>query len=682
MQRPTASNIRSQRLNPLWEGHGLLLAVGLCLTIIAALFSIYQPLALQQTELRLYDNMLSGRTIPPKSGVPVLVGIDEESLKGSGQWPWPRYRLARLVKQLQNMGASVIVLDFLMPEADRTSPEIIVSERQFDREMADSLPQTKPIDSNSQRLANTLGQGATVLGYFFEFSGPNRLDSTAMPNIPAGTVISMAAGSDAGWPKPNAMIRSLPILTDKAAAEGFTNARHDLDGTLRSVPLLISHNGKQYPSLALSAMLLATKNRNIRIRHENETILEWNQRLIPLTREGNILLDFRSEQPSFPYYSAKQILNSSHTSINLQGKIVLVGAWAKGLGDTHLVPSGKSIPGLKIHATIIDNILAETFISRPDWARGAELFIILLLGTASTIFLSRSGFVSSLLFVAAGSAGCYGAAKALLVSQGIYLAPLIPILTPLVILTFLSLLKYGIEAKKVRQRTRDLVEAQDTIIISMSTLAEAHDRETGKHILRTRHYVNILARQLASQPKYSDLDPNSVELLSKSAPLHDIGKVGIPDSILHKPGSLTDDEYLVMKSHTLIGSKALSRTIGETAHPEQLDFLHYAQQMTESHHECWDGSGYPHGLSGEDIPLAGRLMALADVYDAMVSQRVYKEGIPHDKVCELIAQQAGIKFDPDIVAAFLAQKEEFYRVAQEIGEETDEDTPAGEHERI
>ena len=301
MQRPTASNIRSQRLNPLWEGHGLLLAVGLCLTIIAALFSIYQPLALQQTELRLYDNMLSGRTIPPKSGVPVLVGIDEESLKGSGQWPWPRYRLARLVKQLQNMGASVIVLDFLMPETDRTSPEIIVSERQFDREMADSLPQTKPIDSNSQRLANTLGQGATVLGYFFEFSGPNRLDSTAMPNIPAGTVISMAAGSDAGWPKPNAMIRSLPILTDKAAAEGFTNARHDLDGTLRSVPLLISHNGKQYPSLALSAMLLATKNRNIRIRHENETILEWNQRQIPLTREGNILLDFRSEQPSFPY---------------------------------------------------------------------------------------------------------------------------------------------------------------------------------------------------------------------------------------------------------------------------------------------------------------------------------------------------------------------------------------------
>ena len=198
----------------------------------------------------------------------------------------------------------------------------------------------------------------------------------------------------------------------------------------------------------------------------------------------------------------------------------------------------------------------------------------------------------------------------------------------------------------------------------MSVMSEARHKETGLHILRTRRYVEILARQLATTPRYRDLVESSIALLAKSAPLHDIGKVGIPDEILHKPGKLSADEYAVMKSHTTIGAAALARIADSTGRPEKNEFLTYARQMTVAHHERWDGSGYPGGLRGEDIPLAGRLMALADVYDAMVTRRAYKAALTHEEAREHIRQQSGSQFDPDVVAAFLATDEAFREVAR------------------
>ena len=186
----------------------------------------------------------------------------------------------------------------------------------------------------------------------------------------------------------------------------------------------------------------------------------------------------------------------------------------------------------------------------------------------------------SLVTVTAGTAGCYWLGRELLVARGLYISPLLPLLTPVVIMTFLSLLKYGIEARKVRKRTHDLIEAQDAIIRSMSTLTEIRDKETGGHILRTQRYVATLVRQIATMPGYRYLDENSFELLTKSAPLHDIGKVGLPDNILRKPGLLTEHEFAIMKNHTLIGAHALTKSIIDPAHPEQLDFLEFARQIS------------------------------------------------------------------------------------------------------
>ena len=207
----------------------------------------------------------------------------------------------------------------------------------------------------------------------------------------------------------------------------------------------------------------------------------------------------------------------------------------------------------------------------------------------------------------------------------------------------------------------------------MLALVEARDKETGGHVLRTKSYVETLARHLATLPHYSYLDENSIDLLAKSAQLHDIGKVGIPDYILHKPGSLTSEEFAIIKTHTFIGAHAITKAINETAHTESLHYLHYARQMIESHHEQWDGSGYPHGLRGTEIPLAGRLMALADAYDAIVSKRVYKRDYSHAEAKEMIIKKSGKHFDPEVVDAFVAKNEEFNRIFLQFSDDFSED---------
>lgn len=189
-------------------------------------------------------------------------------------------------------------------------------------------------------------------------------------------------------------------------------------------------------------------------------------------------------------------------------------------------------------------------------------------------------------------------------------------------------------------------------IRALAHLAETRDPETGNHILRTQNYVRALALQLKQHPRFSAfLDSRTIDLLTKSAPLHDIGKVGIPDSILLKPGPLTPEEWVIMKTHSRLGSVAIEQA--EVDVKQTIDFLALAKEIAHWHHEKWDGSGYPDGLKGDEIPLSARLMAVADVFDALISPRVYKPAMSYEKAREIIADGRGSHFDPDIVAAFL-----------------------------
>lgn len=658
-----------------------LILSGLFLTLLLGAMLILQPGIVRRADLDLYDLLVVKRAAPLQSSMIQLVGVDEASLAEYGQWPWPRYRLAQLVERLQQLGAEVVVLDFLMPEPDRTSPGVIQAERSRDHfDMA--APVVAGEDGNSMQLARVLGQGKSVLGYYLDFSGQAVSGGQLPgPDLPAQTTLIDSHGISTAWPQANGEIRSLPVLVSAAAGEGFTNAVHDADGVLRRVPLLLPQPGGARLSLALAAVLLAGNERDLRLSNvDGENFLDWQGKRIPLDSNGNMLLDFRSGSPSFPYVSAASLL-SSQQGPDLRGRVVLVGAWAKGLGDLHQTPAGRAVNGLEVHATVIDNVLSGRFIHRPAWGRGVELLATLLLGFAITLLLSRADFRLSLVVLLAGVAVSYWGSRVLLVNQGLYLSPLLPMAVPVVITTFLSLLKYGLEVRKVQQRNRDLLEAHDTIIIGMSALAEARDQETGHHLLRTQRYVGLLARQLSTTPKYAYLHATDIDLLAKSAPLHDIGKVGIPDSVLHKPGKLSEEEYRIMQTHPLIGADALTRVVVGTGHPEKNTFLNYARQMIESHHERWDGKGYPHGLRGESIPLPGRLMALADVYDALISQRVYKKGMSHEQTREFILGNAGTHFDPDVVAAFMATEDAFIAVARQFADkapgETGEAVPPG-----
>ncbi|MBY0409298.1 MAG: CHASE2 domain-containing protein, partial [Burkholderiaceae bacterium] len=447
---------------------------------------------------------------------------------------------------------------------------------------------------------------------------------------------------------------------------GFTNALQDMDGKLRRVPLLLAPiQGQNTPSFALAAALLASPQRSLRLDTDpTGTVLHWGTRQIPLDQSGNLLLDWRSSPPR--YVSALNVLQGKMAPDSLRGTIVVVGAWAQGLGDRHLTPSGKSTYGVAVHATILDNLLSEQFVARPSWARGAELLAVIVAGGLCTLLLGRPGFTWSIGVVVAGTVGLYAAAYQLLVSQGLHLSPLLPIVALVLISSVLSLLKYGFEERQLLLRTRELSEAQDNIITSFSALSEMRDKETGGHILRTRRYVEMLAEHLSKTPAYAYLTASDIDLLGKSAPLHDIGKVGIPDSILQKPGKLTPEEYAIMQNHPLIGAEALSRVMSGTGKPGEKSFLDYARQMVESHHERWDGNGYPHKLSGQAIPLAGRLMALADVYDALISKRVYKRGFSHDEVREMLVKESGAHFDPDVVNAFLSREADFLNIAEKF----------------
>ncbi len=220
--------------------------------------------------------------------------------------------------------------------------------------------------------------------------------------------------------------------------------------------------------------------------------------------------------------------------------------------------------------------------------------------------------------------------------------------------------------ERVRLRTEELQLTRDVTIEALASLAETRDNETGWHIKRTQRYVKLLAEAVRDRGWYvKELTKEYIELLFKSAPLHDIGKVGIPDAILLKPAKLTEEEFEKMKTHTLLGEQSLKRAGKDLP---VSDFLDLSKEIALTHHEKWDGSGYPRGLKGEEVPLSGRLMALADVYDALINRRVYKPPIPHTEAVTLIEEGKGAHFDPEICSAFLDVHKEFRRIALELAD--------------
>jgi len=221
----------------------------------------------------------------------------------------------------------------------------------------------------------------------------------------------------------------------------------------------------------------------------------------------------------------------------------------------------------------------------------------------------------------------------------------------------------------VKERTDLLERTNSAAIYCLAALAETRDPETGEHIKRTQKYTRELALELQNTDKYKETLTNEyIDLLYKSAPLHDIGKVGVADSILLKPGKLTEEEFKEMKNHTIYGEQSLKVGINELGEDS---FLTLAKEIALTHHEKWDGSGYPMGLSKEEIPISGRIMALSDVYDALVSKRIYKGAFTHVEAKKIILEGRETHFDPDIVDAFIKKESMFIQIMEELKDNSD-----------
>jgi len=220
--------------------------------------------------------------------------------------------------------------------------------------------------------------------------------------------------------------------------------------------------------------------------------------------------------------------------------------------------------------------------------------------------------------------------------------------------------------EEVARRTKEIAAIQEVTILAMSSLAETRDNETGNHIRRTQFYVKILAEKLRLHPRFRHYldDDKTIELLFKSAPLHDIGKVSIPDAILLKQGKLTPAEFEVIKTHTLVGGHALDTVLQYC----DLQMFRIARDLVMSHHERYDGNGYPSGIKGEEIPLAARIMGIADHYDALRSKRVYKEAFTAEEAIQNLREESGKRFDPAVVNVMLAHINLFEEIHDQYAE--------------
>jgi putative two-component system response regulator len=228
---------------------------------------------------------------------------------------------------------------------------------------------------------------------------------------------------------------------------------------------------------------------------------------------------------------------------------------------------------------------------------------------------------------------------------------------------------------RVRAGERVLsLESREIAIFAMANLTESRDQETGQHLERVRSYAQLLARRLMDFPKYRGrIDDKFVRLIYETSPLHDIGKVAIPDHILRKPGKLTDDEFAVMRTHTTLGKAQLDLALEK--YPDA-EFLRFARDIVACHHERYDGTGYPAGLAGQEIPLCARIVAVADVYDALTSDRVYRAALPHDEAKRMIIKSSGSHFDPDVIDAFIELADQFAAINRSLADGSVEHAPS------
>lgn len=589
----------------------------------------------------------------------VVVAIDEKSLHNLGQWPWNRIITAKLAQEILRQRPAVLGFDVLFPEKDRTSLSEL---NDFYKNFLDLNLSINGVPSelmdNDKILAKTLSFGNTVMPIFASNIAQDKCE-------PKNTILANKKILE-NIPKAQGFLCNLDEIEQAAKSTGFINSTPDSDGILRHMNLFFNYNNKLFPSLAVAMLMQLDENLKISKNQDaNKITINFLGKTINMDSSARIL-NFAYPESSFQVVSASDVISQKIKPDFLTGKIVLVGATAVGLPDKFIASNSEIISGVFFHAAFIENALLEKIIYKPEIYKNISLILSVLLSLVLIYLVMQQMYLYSwIMFFSVAIISFLGTQRML--EAGVYTS-IGYLFVPFAFVFFnVSLFFAVINFIERKKFIEELSEAHSATIDSMTMVAESRDTETGAHIIRTKYYVKILADYLYKEGYFLEiLNKRFIETLFRAAPLHDIGKVGIPDQILRKPGRLDFEEMNVMKTHSLLGKQIIENAINN--YNKKNEFLTIASNIAYTHHEKWDGSGYPRGLQGREIPLEGRLMAIADVYDALVSRRCYKESFPYEVAENIILTGDGKHFDPLVIKAFFALKDDFRAIAEQYKE--------------
>ncbi|MGH6693529.1 MAG: HD-GYP domain-containing protein, partial [Gammaproteobacteria bacterium] len=316
------------------------------------------------------------------------------------------------------------------------------------------------------------------------------------------------------------------------------------------------------------------------------------------------------------------------------------------------------------HATAADNLLQGDFLSRPEHRIALETQLVIGFGALAALLFLRCGLVWGLLTTIACGAALWGTSYWMLSTNGTFLSPLYPTLGFSGALASMTAAGLLVERRRADQSAQENAASRRLMVQTLLSLTGIRDLETGKHSVRTQKYTRVLAQQLSKHPGFHDyLTPERIELLASLAPLHDIGKVGVPDRVLNKPGELTPDELAEMRKHPAHGRAVIENAERAAGVRDDLT-LAIAKDIVYTHHEWWNGTGYPQGLEGAQIPIPGRIMAVVDVYDAIRTRNLYHAPMSQDEAVALILGGKGTHFDPAVVEAFVQVSPMLHHLSQ------------------
>jgi CHASE2 domain-containing sensor protein len=606
-----------------------------------------------------------------------IVEIDERSLKEFGQWPWPRDRLAELIKAINAGQPAAIGLDMYMPEPDATSPPQFAAN--LPPEYASLASEIAKLPSHDAQLAAELFVAPTVLGAA-GFDVETLTTSHGLLSVPL-----QVEGTD---PLPHVrqfpfVLASLPELQE--AAQGQALLSVSFDEAVRRMPLVMAVGNQLVPSLAMEMLRVATGAPAITVVADSSGVkqLQVADLSVDTQPSGDIWMYFaRRGEATSRQVSAADVMRGTFDPALLKDKLILVGLTGTGLLDARNTPLGEIVPGVEIQAQVLESLLEGQIVHRPAWLKTVELLLMLGIGglLIYAVPISHGRLADFLNTVPEVSSWLIMVVNAVLLLLGhlvfrqtgllFDVAGLVIGLSSILVSLIGSLLIWlSREKERLAQEQQKLRESANLVAGALKKSLEPPENEAQRFELqRFGDIVRLLSLRLAERDEFaSQLSPRVIDLLVKVAPLHDIGMVREACDIQGIAGELTPQQRTVIQQHTRIGAMAIDtarQVLGPQVDAQSLaEFLVVFHDTIASHHERWDGSGYPDGLAGEEIPLLARIVAVVDVYESLISDRSHRKAKTHEEALAIVRQGSGSLFDPRVVEAFVANAEDLAQLS-------------------